>query len=90
MALTFFFVFVLFFALVILMCWQESKKRRIAFVTALLLCFLLTPLIAYFIISSRPLRHAKGCPWCGNTYNEVEYCGVCGKNERGESRTKNT
>ena len=76
--------------LTVLMCWQESKKRKIGFVPALLLCLVISPLIAYFIISSRPLRQAKGCQWCGNTYNEVEYCGVCGKNEQGELKIKNT
>ncbi len=71
-------------ALTILMCLQESKKRKINFLVALLLCIILTPLIGYLIISGRPLRNPKGCKWCSNEKNEAEYCGICGKNENGE------
>ena len=71
-------------ALTILMCLQESKKRKINLLVALLLCIILTPLIGYLIISGRPLRNPKGCKWCGNEKNEAEYCGICGKNENGE------
>lgn len=74
--------------LVILMCLQESKKRKINLFVALLLCVLTTPLIGYFIVSSRPLRQARGCAWCGNEKNEAEYCGICGKNEIGNSLKK--
>jgi uncharacterized membrane protein len=76
------------FALVItvFMCLQESKKRKIAFISALLLCILTTPIIGYLIISSRPLRNARGCKWCLNDANEAEYCGLCGKNDAGLTR----
>lgn len=70
----------------ILMCLQESKKRKINFFVALFLCLITTPLFGYFIVSGRPLRNPKGCKWCGNEKNETEYCGVCGKNENGEQR----
>lgn len=69
--------------LVILMCLHESKKRKINFFVALLLCLLTTPLIGYFIVTNRPLRQTMGCKWCGNEKNEAEYCGLCGKNEIG-------
>jgi len=74
-------------ALTILMCYQESKKRKINFFIALLLSFITTPLIGYFIVSNRPLRNPRGCKWCGNEKNEAEYCGICGKNENGEQIT---
>jgi hypothetical protein len=74
--------------LTILMCLQESKKRKIGFIPALALCIVLTPLFGYFVILSRPLRSARGCEYCGNSKNEVEYCAVCGKNVEGE-RKKN-
>lgn len=73
--------------LTILMCIQESKKRKINFFLALLICLVITPLFGYFIISSRPLRNNKGCIHCGNTHNEAEFCGLCGKNELGELKT---
>lgn len=72
--------------LVILMCWQESRKRKISFVGAFLICLFTSPFLGYFIISGRPLRNPRGCKWCGNTKNEAEYCGLCGKNEAGEVR----
>lgn len=74
---------IVFTLLCVLMCYQESKKRKIKFGWALLLLVFLTPIIGYFVIISRPLRKAKGCNWCGNPLNEAEYCGICGKNELG-------
>jgi 4-amino-4-deoxy-L-arabinose transferase-like glycosyltransferase len=70
-------------ALTLLMCLEESRKRKIHFVFALILCLIITPFFAYFIISSKPLRNPRGCHWCGNVKNEAEYCGLCGKNETG-------
>lgn len=80
------FLFVLL-SLTVLMCVQESKKRIIGFVPALALCIVLTPFFGYFVISSRPLRSARGCKYCGNLRNEAEYCAVCGKNEVGLLKT---
>lgn len=80
-----FFIFSLLL-LTILMCWQESRKRKINFFVAMLICFATSPLLGYFIISGFPLKGSKGCQWCGNTDNEVEFCGVCGKNEAGLTR----
>ena len=71
-------------ALAILMCLQESRRRKISFIAALLLSIFITPFFAYFIIGLLPLRNAKGCKWCDNTANEAEYCGLCGKNDAGE------
>ena len=68
----------------ILMCLQESRKRKINFWLALAICFLVSPILGYFILTNRPLRNARGCKWCNNHENEVEFCGVCGKNEEGE------
>ncbi len=73
-----------FLVLAILMCRQESKIRKINFWVALLICFLTTPIFGYFIISSFALRNPIGCKWCGNAENEVEFCGVCGKNDEGK------
>jgi TRAP-type uncharacterized transport system fused permease subunit len=73
--------------LTILMCWQESKHRKIHFLFALLLCIVLTPFIACYIITGRPMRRPIGCPYCGNEFNEAKYCGLCGKNENGERKT---
>ena len=74
-----------FLVLTILMCRQESQKRNINFWLALLICFAATPIFGYFIVSSFPVRNPIGCKWCGNTENEVEFCGVCGKNADGKT-----
>jgi hypothetical protein len=73
-------------SLTVLMCWQESRRRKINFFVALLICIVTTPLIGYVIIMSTYSRNPKGCLHCGNSQNEAEYCGVCGKNEAGLKR----
>ncbi len=75
------------FALTFLMCWQESKKRKIHFIVAVMVCILITPLFGYFFIISRPLRNPIGCKHCGNRFNEAEFCGICGKNSAGSLRS---
>ena len=72
--------------LVFAMCYQESKRRKIDFLIALLFCFALTPFVGYLIISMYPRRDPVGCQWCGNVENEADYCGICGKNKDGEKR----
>lgn len=72
--------------LTVLMCFQESQKRKINFFVALIICVVLSPLFGYLIISSFKLRNPRGCEWCGNTHNEAEYCGLCGKNQEGKTR----
>ena len=72
-----------YIALVLLTSWQESRYRKIHFLIALGVLIIATPLFGYFIVSSIRLRNPVGCKWCGNKENEVEYCGICGKNEEG-------
>ncbi|MEO6668845.1 MAG: hypothetical protein ABIN36_05185 [Ferruginibacter sp.] len=74
------------YLLALLMCWQESKNRKINFILAICVCIIITPLFGYLFISSFPKRNARGCKWCGNSRNEAEYCGLCHKNEAGASR----
>ena len=75
----------LFIFFMIGMCYQESRKRKISFISALLFCVITTPLIGYAIITARPLRVPnKPCPHCGNTEKETEFCGICMKNEAGQ------
>lgn len=82
---------ILFFTLVYLLpvlyiSWVLGRQRRIGFFWSLIVCLVTSPLFGFFIVSSSGLKNAKGCGWCGNTYNEAEFCGLCGKNEEGELR----
>ena len=63
-----------FMVLTTLMCRQESQKKKINFWLALLICFAVTPIFGYFIVSSFPLRNPIGCKWCGNgdSHNDVK------------------
>lgn len=70
----------------ILMCKQESERRKVNFFVAILICVIISPLFGYFIITSFKLRNPIGCNWCGNEYNEAEYCGICKKNINGDLR----
>ena len=60
--------------------------RRLGFWKSFGICLLTTPLIGLFIIMNSGRKDAKGCKHCGNKYNEVEFCGVCGLNEAGLTR----
>lgn len=74
--------------LTILMCLQESKKRKITFWKAFIICLLISPFFGYFIITNHGLRNPAGCKWCGNEKNEAEFCGICGKNVEGILKNK--
>jgi hypothetical protein len=69
------------------MCLEESQKRKISFWVALLMCLLTGPIFGYFIILSIKLRNPLCCKWCGNTQNEVEYCGICHNNAAAEMKS---
>jgi len=71
-----------YYVIAFLFAWHEGRRRTIGFLPALIITWLI-PLFGIFIIESSRLRTA-GCKWCGNKYNEAEFCGLCGKNEAGE------
>ena len=76
---------VIYIPVCILYSWFEGRKKSTGFIGSLLLVLLL-PFIGYWIIELLSNKKAKGCAWCGNKYNEAEYCGLCGKNEAGDIR----
>ena len=63
-----------------------GKYKTLGFWKTFLLCLFFSPFGGYIIATAGGMRNAKGCTWCGNKYNEAEYCGLCGKNEKGEIR----
>ena len=71
-----------YYVIAFLFAWHEGRRRTIGFLPALIIAWLI-PLFRIFVIESSRLRTA-GCKWCGNKYNEAEYCGLCGKNGAGE------
>jgi len=52
-----------------------------AFALALFLSF-----VSLVIIIGGKRKNPRGCKHCGNAENEAEYCGLCFKNEAGETR----
>lgn len=78
--------FIFWVTMAILYAYHEGGKRKPGFVGCLLIMLIFTPFFGYFIIESFSQKNAKGCIWCGNKYNEAEYCGLCKKNKAGEIR----
>lgn len=71
------------FVITILMCLQESKIKAMPFWISFPLCFIISPFAVALIYSFMPMKNPIGCSHSGNTFNEAEYCGLCGKNELG-------
>ncbi len=61
-----------------------GRPRSIGFWKTFGLCLVLSPFLGYLIAEGSGRNDARGCKWCGNKYNEAEYCGLCGKNESGD------
>jgi hypothetical protein len=61
---------------------RPKEKNR--FWPAFILSILVSPVVAWFLVSNSAESNPIGCKHCGNIYNEVEFCGICGKNEAGE------
>ena len=76
---------IILWILTVLMCRQESAKRKISFSVALLYCRVLTPILGYIIILHRPLRHPLSCETCGSELNEAGYCQTCKSHKSGLS-----
>jgi hypothetical protein len=76
------------FWIIVSFCYAyfEGTKKTIGFWGCIFIMLIFTPFFGYFIIESFAQKNAKGCGWCGNKYNEAEYCGICGKNKEGVVR----
>jgi hypothetical protein len=61
-------------------------NRKGGFGRAFLLGLLLSPLFGLIFTIGGARRNPRGCNHCGNEANEVEFCGLCGKNEEGKTR----
>ncbi len=61
-----------------------GRYKTVGFWGSFLLCLALSPFLGYLISEMVRQENPKGCKWCGNKYNEAEYCGICGKNDAGE------
>lgn len=80
------FALIIYLAPAVFIAWVIGRERRMGFTLSFLVCLVTSPLFGFFIVSSSGLKHAKGCNHCGNSYNEAEFCGLCGKNDVGEIR----
>ncbi|MEO7308364.1 MAG: hypothetical protein ABIR78_13515 [Ferruginibacter sp.] len=85
MSLLMIIIAIIYIIICILYSWFEGRKKTTGFIGTLFLV-LIIPFIGYWIVEMLSNKKAKGCGWCGNKYNEVEYCGLCGKNEQGDTR----
>lgn len=74
----------IFIPLAVVLAYIEGRKRSIGGPLAFLIFAVLTPLFGFLVVSMFPLKNRRGCNWCGNKYNEAEFCGICGKNAAGE------
>ncbi len=83
---TFFYILApIYLTIVFMYSWFEGRKKATGFLGTFLIVFFI-PFIGFWIVELLSNQKAKGCKWCGNKYNEAEYCGVCGKNEDAEIR----
>lgn len=60
-----------------------GTNRKGGYFRAFILSVLLSPIIGLFLTVGAGQKNPRGCKHCGNIANEVEYCGICGKNEEG-------
>ncbi|MCR9249170.1 MAG: hypothetical protein NXI20_02050 [bacterium] len=74
------------YIIICLLVAPAGKGKRIGMFKTFLFSFLLTPIIGLYLALGSGRLNARGCNHCGNTENEAEFCGVCGKNEDGKSR----
>jgi hypothetical protein len=81
------FFIVFFIPIFLLYCYQRGQQKKAGFLKVLLIMIICTPFIGYWIIEVLP-NHKTPCRWCGNKDNEAEYCGLCNKNEPGESKSE--
>ena len=81
-----YFFILLYIGLCFLIAYKIGGYKTIGFWTTFILSLVLSPIVGYWFAESSRLKNAVGCKWCGNKYNEAEYCGLCGKNATGEIR----
>ncbi len=70
------------------LCYLNADKigrhKTIGFTKTFLWSLFLSPFFGYLIAEESGQRNPRGCKWCGNKYNEAEFCALCGKNEIGD------
>ena len=81
-----YFLILLYLGFCFLIAHKIGRYKTIGFWPTLILSAILSPVIGFIIAESSRLKNAQGCKWCGNKYNEAEYCGLCGKNDKGDIR----
>lgn len=77
---------ILYLGLSYLIAAKIGRYKTIGFWMTFLLCIIVSPFIGYLVAEGGGMKNPRGCKWCGNKYNEVEFCGLCGKNEQGEMK----
>jgi hypothetical protein len=81
-----YFLAVFYLGICYLIAAKIGKYKKLGLWKTFVLCLIISPFFGYFIAENSRALNPKRCRWCQNNYNEAEYCGVCGKNDRGEVR----
>ncbi len=76
----------LYFGACYLVAHKIGEHRTIGFTWTFIIGVAFTPLAGYLAAESAALKKPRGCLYCGNRENEAEYCGVCGKNDNGDTQ----
>lgn len=82
----FLFAIAINFAIAVFYRFTFARNKEISFIRILLYCLFLSPFITWFLIDGSLSKKAKGCSWCGNKYNQAEFCGICSRNAEGLQR----
>lgn len=62
----------------------RTKKIHFLIALPLVLFSMASFMLIYFLLENLSAKKKRICEKCGNTANEAEYCGLCGRNVSGE------
>ena len=74
---------IFFIPIFLLYCYQRGQQKKAGTLWVFLIMIFCTPFFGYFIVEGLP-NYKRPCQWCGNKFNESDFCGICGKSEAGE------
>jgi hypothetical protein len=79
---------VLLWIVVAILVGFAGLNKKGGFWRALLIGMIFSPIVSLILVLGSANRNPRGCRHCGNDENEVEYCGICNKNEDGMDKER--